>query len=74
MHHLVGDVILPLVTVGVTGVVALWTTGFRDLLGFSVWSIVSGFHVEDVTDPKKKNVCKMIRHRFGDSRNLSLLT
>ena len=52
-HYLVGDVILPLVTVGVTGVVALWTMGFRDLLGFSVWSIVSGFHVEDVTDPKK---------------------
>ena len=71
MHYLVGEVILPLVTVGVTGVVALWTVGFRDLLGFSVWSIVSGFHVEDVTDPKKKMI-KMIRHRFGDSRNLSL--
>ena len=49
-----GDVILPLVTVGVTGVVALWTTGFLDLFGFRVWSIVSGFHVEDVTEPGKE--------------------
>ena len=48
-----GDVILPLVTVGVTGVVALLTAGFLDLLGFSVWSIESGFHVEDVTEPGK---------------------
>ena len=48
---LVGDVIRPFVTVGVTGVVARFTRGFLDLFGFSVWSIVSGFHVEDVTLP-----------------------
>ena len=46
-----GDVIRPFVTVGVTGVVARFTRGFLDLFGFSVWSIVSGFHVEDVTLP-----------------------
>ena len=51
--YLVGDVILPLVSVGVTGVVALLTVGFLDLLGFRVWSIESGFHVVDVTPPGK---------------------
>ena len=53
---LVGDVIRPFVTVGVTGVVARFTRGFLDLFGFSVWSIVSGFHVEDVTLPAMNSI------------------